>query len=170
MSGTTKTMVKKHMVALYVKPDSAWVRICKSTAFDVALNPQTNDYDYIADEVPTTELDRYAPTLNQALTMYKGEDDFEAVKDRYYNLSVGSEAKLPVLIVYRYEPLDDDDPSEAEVFLAQEAPNASMVINDYNSVDSTLTFDLHFNGGIKKGYATYSQGVPSFTEGEYPST
>jgi hypothetical protein len=163
-------MVKKHMVALYVQPASAWVRICKSTAFDLALNPQTNDYDYIADEVPTTELDRYAPSLQQALTMYKGEPDFEAVKDRFYNLSVGSEAKLPVLIVYRYEPLDDDDPKVATVFLAQEAPNASMVITNYNSVDSTLTFDLHFNGGIKKGYAEYEGGVPSFTEGEYPST
>ena len=164
------TMVKKHMVALYVKHASSWVRVCKSTAFEIATNPQTNDYDYIADEVPTTELDRYAPSLQQALTMYKGEPDFEAVKDRFYNLSVGSEAKLPVLIVYRYEPLDDDDPAEATVFLAQEAPNAAMVVNSYNSVDSTLTFDLHFNGGIQKGYAEYDGATPTFTKGEYPST
>lgn len=164
------TMVKKHMVALYAKPASSWVRICKSTAFDLNMNPQTKEYDYIADEVPTTELDRYAPALNQALTMYKGEADFEALKPKFYNLAVGSDAKVPVMIAYLYEPLDDDDPSEATVFKAWHAPNAVMSISNYNSVESTLTFDLNFNGGLQNGYVTYDDGVPTFTEGEYPTT
>ena len=161
------TMVKKHMVALYAKPRDSLVRVCKSTAFDLNMNPQTKEYDYIADEVPTTELDRYSPSLNQALTMYKGEPDFEALKGKFYNLAVGSEAKVPVLIVFFYEPLDTDDMGSAKVFRAMYAPNAVMVINNYNSVESTLTFDLHFNGGLQSGHAAYEDGVPSFTEGEY---
>ena len=161
------TMVKKHMVALYAKPKGSWVRVCKSTAFDMNMNPQIKEYDYIADEVPTSELDRYSPQLNQALTMYKGEPDFEALKDKFYNLSVGSEAKIPIMVVYLYEPLDGEDPKTARVFKAMHAPNAVLAITNFNSVESTLTFDLYFNGGLQKGYAEYSEGVLAFNEGDY---
>ncbi len=69
-------MVRKHLIGLFPnggtseKPD--WVRVKKATQLTLAMNPETEDYDYIADEVPTTELKRYKPSIDEDLTMYKG--------------------------------------------------------------------------------------------------
>lgn len=35
------------------------------------MNPTETEYDYIADENPTTEVDSYKPSIDQDLTMYK---------------------------------------------------------------------------------------------------
>ena len=149
-------LIKKHKIALFVgdtaEGKTSWTRIRKSTAFNLSMNPVTNEFDYIADETPTTELDHYAPSLNQALTMYKGEPDYEKIFPKFFNMDVGSDASMPVLIVF---------------FQAWQAPNARFVANELDSVAGTLTCDLYFNGGIEKGYATVTDGTPVFTEGSY---
>ena len=162
-------LVKKHKIALFVNTSTtstpSWVRIKKSTALNLSMNPVTNEYDYIADEVSTTELDHYAPSLNQALTMYKGEADYEAVFPKFFNMDVGSAAAMPVLVVFYQEPLDKTGPYTH--FKAWHAPNARFVVNELDAVGGTLTADLYFNGGTEKGYVTITSGNPSFTEGEY---
>ena len=69
--------VKKHQIALFLNFGTAqapkYVRIKKSTELTLNFDPQTEDYDYIADESPTTDLERYAPKIEGLpLTMYKG--------------------------------------------------------------------------------------------------
>lgn len=152
-------MVKKHKIALFLDKSTSstpsWVRIKKSTAFDLTLNPETAEYDYIADELPTTELKKYKPSLSQALTMYKGEEDYELVFDRFFKLATGSDAKVKILIVFFQE-----EGTEGEYKAWQN--EAVMSINDLNSVDSTITFDLNFGGNIEQGTATVEEGVISF--------
>ena len=55
-------MVKKHQIAPFLnkavdsetglvdKTTPDWMRICMSTAFDLNMNPETEDRDYICDE------------------------------------------------------------------------------------------------------------------------
>ena len=54
-------IIKKHRIGLFVntgtKASPTWKRIKKSTELTLAMNPETEDYDYIADESPTTELE-----------------------------------------------------------------------------------------------------------------
>lgn len=144
-------MVKKHKIALFLDKSSTstpdWVRIKKSTAFDLNLNPETEEFDYIADEFPSSELKKYKPSLSQSLTMYKGEDDYELVFDKFYNLKTGSDAKAKVLIVF-YQEEDDDGAWKAW------QNEAVLSISDLNSVDSTITFDLNFGGTIERGKAS----------------
>lgn len=159
-------IVKKHLIALYLNagtpgtPD--WFRIKKSTALDLALNPETKEYDYIVDESPTTELDKYKPSINQALTMYKGEPDYEYVFNKFYNLAAGEDAKTEALIVYMQES------AGASTYKAWKT-DAIISINDMNAVDSTITFDIMFGGTTKKGTATVTDGVPTFSETGGPS-
>ena len=154
-------IIKKHLIALYLNKGTPqtpeWFRIKKSTALSLALNPETKDYDYIVDESPTTELDKYKPTINQALTMYKGEEDYEEVFRRFFNLSVGNDAKTEVLIVFMAEDTAEN------TFKAWKS-ECVISISEMNAVDSTLTFDILFGGTTKKGTATVSDGVPAFTE------
>lgn len=154
-------IIKKHLIALYLNKGTSqtpdWFRIKKSTALSLALNPETKDYDYIVDESPTTELDKYKPTINQSLTMYKGETDYEEVFKRFYNLSVGEDAKTEVLIVFMAED------TAANTFKAWKS-ECVISISEMNAVDSTITFDVLFGGTTKKGTATVSNDIPSFTE------
>lgn len=162
-------MVKKWKIAPFLDKGTAlapdWVRIKKSTAFDLALNPETQDFDYIADESPTTELMKYKPSLNQALTMYKGEPDYEMIFNHFYNLHVGSDAKSKILIVFFQESTEVEG---TEYYKAWKS-DCVISINDLNSVDSTITFDALFGGTVDKGYITIEDGKPVFTSGEIPA-
>lgn len=154
-------IIKKHLIALYLNKGTSqtpdWFRIKKSTALSLALNPETKDYDYIVDESPTTELDKYKPTINQSLTMYKGETDYEEVFKRFFNLSVGEDAKTEVLIVFMAEE------TAANTFKAWKS-ECVISISEMNAVDSTITFDVLFGGTTKKGTATVSNDIPAFSE------
>lgn len=162
-------MVKKWKIALFLNKGTStepdFFRIKKSTALDLNMNPQILDFDYIADESPTTELDKYKPSLAQALTMYKDEPDYEYIFEKFYNISVGSDAKSEVLIVFYQEPVDEG--TEHTHFLAWKS-DCMISINDLNAVDSVINFDINFGGTISKGYATVSEtGTVTFTEGTY---
>lgn len=153
-------MVKKYKIAPFFKgSEGDWVRIKKSTAFDLSLNPETQDFDYICDEVATTEVMKYKPSLNQALTMYKGEEDYEFVFDKFYNLATGSDAETEFLLVFFQE-------KSGETYKAWKCKGV-IAISDLNSVDSTITFDLYLNGNIDKGSVTVDEsGKPTFAPAE----
>ena len=171
-------IVKKHLIAPFLnsatgtdgyvdKTSPTWLRICKTASFDLNLNPETEDYDYICDENPTTEVKTVKPSFNTPLVMYKGEDDYEFVFKKFFNLAVGQDAKSEILLVFFQESLDT--PAEGEtnkVFMAWKS-DCVISVNDLNSVDSTLTFDVLFGGTVKKGYVTIADGKPTFTEGTY---
>ena len=156
-----KGIVKKWKIAPFINKGTSdnpdWVRIKKSTALDISLNPVTQDFDYISDESPTTELMSYKPSFNQALTMYKGEPDYDLVFKKFYELKTGDDAKADVLIVF----FQEEDP--AGTFKAWQS-EAIISIQNMNAVDSTISFDVLFGGTVKKGTVTLLSGKPVFTE------
>lgn len=160
-----KKPIKKHLVALYVDttPENttpSWIRIKKSTELTVAMNPETEDYDYIADESKTTELESYNPTIEQPLKMIQGEDDFDYFWDFYYQMKVGEDAKTNVLLVYMFE---SETKGTKEYFVAWRA-GCSIVVNELNAVDSELSFDINFAGTVEKGWATVTDGTPTYVK------
>lgn len=156
-------MVKKHLIALFLNTAQAgasvpvWKRIKKSTELTISMNGETVDYDYIADESPTTELAKYKPSINQPLTMYKGEPDFDFVFSRFYGLSVGSNAHCDVMVVYMFE-------GNKEIGYKAWKSDSILNITEMNAVDSTITFDIMFGGTVARGKAMIVDGNPVFTE------
>lgn len=171
-------MVKKHQIAPFLnkavgsdglvdKTTPDWMRICMSTAFDLNMNPETEDRDYICDENPTTELKNYKPSFNTPLVMHKNEPDYEFIFGKFFNQDTGDKAKSELLLVFFQEPVDSaDTPTHFKAWCV----DCTIILNDLNSVDSTLSFDTNFAGTIKKGYVTISEGAPTFTEGTYSAT
>lgn len=162
-------MVKKYHIGLFLdktpKGDSrTWFRVKKSVSLDLTMNPELKEFDYIADETPTQELDKYAPAITQDLTMYKGEADYDFIFERFFNQSVGEDAHTNVCIVFYKEPVDEDE--SPTHFLAWES-DCILSVNDLNGVDSVINFDVKFGGTTKKGYVTVSAGNIEFTEGKY---
>ena len=171
-------MVKKHQIAPFLnkavgsnglvdKSTPDWMRICMSTAFDLNMNPETEDRDYLCDEAPTTELKNYKPSFNTPLVMHKNEPDYEFIFGKFFNQDAGDKAKSELLLVFFQEPVDSaDTPTRFKAWRV----DCTIILNDLNSVDSTLSFDTNFAGTIKKGYVTISEGAPTFTEGTYSAT
>ena len=155
-------MVKKHLIALFLNTGSSsaptWTRIKKSTELTIALNPETEEFDYIADENPTTELTKYAPSIEQPLKMIEGEEDFEYIWNKFYSLATGEDAKTEYMIVFMF---DKDTQGAYKAWKG----SAIVSCNELNAVDSEINFDLAFGGTVEKGTATVVSGTPTFTSG-----
>ena len=153
------TMIKKYHVALFLNggtpTELEWKQIKKSTDNTITMNAETQTFDYITDEAPTTEINRYAPSLSQPITMYKGEPDYEFVFGKFFNQAVGAAAHSDILIVFY----------GADVSSAYKAWKASCIlqIDNMNPVESTITATITFNGTTDKGTVKVTAGVPVFT-------
>lgn len=158
--------VKKYQVALFLNLGTAgeakYVRIKKSTELTLNFDPQTEDYDYIADESPTTDLERYAPKIEGLpLTMYKGEADFDGIWDYAYNLKTGGDAVTDMLLVYKF----DEDAKVVGSWKAWHAACA-VVIKQMNAVDGVIEFDLPLRGTIERGTVAKTEDAPVFKKAE----
>ena len=159
MALTDGTMIKKFHVALFLNSGTTlspvWTQIKKSTDNTINGNPETKVFDYIVDESPTTEIDRYAPSLSQPITMYKGEADFEFLFDKFFDQATGDDAHSEILIVFY----------NADVTTSYKAWKSDCIISfdSMNPVDSTITATITFNGTTDKGTAAVTAGVPVFT-------
>ena len=163
-------LIKKHLIRPFLNKGTSelpdWVQIKKATEFTRAMNPQTEERDYIADEHPTTEVMDYKPSENLSITMYKGEPDFELFYDLYKKRAIGSEAQKEFLLVYIF----DSSTVESTTYYYAEKTNASVTVEELNASGKSLTCNVYENGTPVKGYVTIEAGVPTFTEGAMPSS
>lgn len=169
MSENTQ-LIKKHLIRPFLNKGTSavpsWVQIKKATEFTRAMNPQTEERDYIADEHPTTEVMDYKPSENLSVTMYKGEPDFELFYDFYKKRAIGSEAQKEFLLVNIF----DSSTVESTTYYYAEKTNASITVEELNATGKSLSCTVHENGTPVKGYVTIEDGVPTFTEGDMPSS
>lgn len=152
-------MVKKFHVAIFVNTGTSssivWKRIKKSTDNTITMNATTKDFDFIDQDKPTKEVDYYAPSLNQPLTMYKGNDDFEFMFNKFFTQASGTSAHVDVLIVFYNE-------ATGSAYKAWKT-DATLVLDNMNPVASTITANLNFAGTTTSGTATVTDGTPVFT-------
>ena len=152
-------MIKKYHVALFLNGGipsvPVWKQIKKSTDNTITMNAETQTFDYIVDESPTTEINRYAPSLSQPITMYKGEPDYEFVFDKFFDQAVGADAHSEILIVFYGADVDS-------AYKAWKSP-CVLQIDNMNPVESTITATITFSGTTDRGTAVVTDGVPVFT-------
>jgi len=164
-------LVKKHKIGLFLKNGETFSRIKKSTTLTLSMNPAEQEYDYIADESPTTELEDYKPSIDQDLAMYTGEPDYEMLWPYFYEMKTGSDAHTQCMIVFMHRPVDasgeditlDDTTSTVAGYRAW-LTDSVVSIQDLNAVDKKLNFKVIFGGGVKKGFATMVNDVPTFKD------
>lgn len=120
------------------------------------MNPETEDFDYIADENKTTELKSYAPAIDQDLSILPGEPDYEWFYKRYKARESGSDAHHVFLVTY----LGDGDNTSGFYTDKQEAV---LKFNDFNATDGKLNFNISFCGTRTPGSVVIAEGVATFT-------
>lgn len=148
--------LKKHQFIPFLNigtdSEKKWARIGKSTIFELTMNAETEDSDYIEDESPTTELKKYAPSMAQELVTNVGDPAFDFIYEMLKNRAAGENAKKEFLLVFagKTSPYD-----------AWDCPSCTVVIDKLNTVDQKISFSLNF-GPIVDGTATVSEGAPTF--------
>ena len=70
-----------------------YARIGKSTIFDLVLNAQTEENDFIESEMPTTDVQYYKPELSQELQSNKGDPAFDYLYEMFLDLPTGEECQ-----------------------------------------------------------------------------
>lgn len=173
MSDQTQ-LIKKHLIRPFLNNGTSaspeWVQIKKATEFTRAMNPQTEDRDYIADEHPTTEVMDYKPSENLSITMYKGEPDFDLFYDLYKKRAIGSDAQKEFMLVYLFDSVDVTSDGDTTTYYYAEKTKASVTVEEMNATGKTLSCNVYENGTPVKGYVIITDGVPTFTEGDMPSS
>ena len=136
----------------------SWARIGKSTVFDLVLNAQTEDNDFIEDEMPTTEVMYYKPELSQELQCNKGDAAFDYLYDMFFNLPTGEGVKKNLLIVFA----GNVGTEEEQKFNAWNT-KSTLILDHFDSVAEKIYFKFSITS-IERGTATVTAGAPTFTK------
>lgn len=156
--------LKKHRTIPFLDisntDEPSWARIGKSTVFDLALNAQTEENDFIEDEMKTTDITSYKPELSQELQANKGDPAFDYLYDMFYNLPTGEDVKKNLLIVFD----GNNGTEEAPKFNAWKT-KSTLVLDHFDSVAEKIYFKLNINQ-IERGTCTVAVGVPTYTKSE----
>lgn len=152
--------MKKHRTIPFLNIGSSdkpvWARIGKSTIFDLVLNAQTEENDFIENEMTTTDIMSYKPSLAQELQCNKGDAAFDYLYDMFYTLPTGEDVKKNLLIVFDGNQGTEDAPK----FRAWNT-QATLTLDHFDSVAEKIYFNFAINS-IKRGTATVTNGEPTF--------
>ena len=156
------TRLKKHRTIPFLNIATteapAWARIGKSTVFDMVLNAQTEDNNFIEDEMPTTEIVNYKPELAQELQCNKGDAAFDFLYDMFFNLPTGEDVKKNLLIVFDGNTGTEDAP----VFRAWNT-TSTLILDNFDSLAEKIYFKFNINN-IERGTCTVTNGTPTFAK------
>lgn len=135
-----------------------WVRIDKSTIFDLAFNPTENTVGYIDSPNDSTNVESYALELPQEIILDSDNPLYKVLMPFCMSLPTGSSAKVPVMLVY---PDETGKATKAMVW-----DEAIVSPTDLNTVDGKLNFSLKLNGTPKTGTASNMDGTFTFSPTE----
>lgn len=158
MSDAMKKLTRNQFIPfLDVLKDStfttnSWKRIDYSTIFEMTMNEQEEDMDYICYENAVTEINANKPELPQEIACYEGNPIYDFMFEQFYNMPTGSDVKVPFLMCF--------GGSEKKAWRCM----ATITSKVLNTVDGKITFSIKLGGDIEKGTYTISEGVPTFTE------
>ena len=129
---------------------STWKRIDYSTIFELTMNEQEEDMDYICYANAVTEINSNKPELPQEIALYEGNPMYDFMINELYNMPTGSDVKVPFLILFG---------GTTQKAWRGMATITSKVLN---TVDGKITFSMKMGGDIEKGTYTITEGVPTF--------
>lgn len=162
MSGLTRLKKFRTIPFLNIDEESGtaeWARIGKSTVFDLVLNAQTEENDFIENEMPETDIMYYKPELSQELQCNKGDAAFDYLYDMFFNLPTGEDVKKQLLIVF-----DGNIGTESAPKFNAWKTRSTLVLDHFDSVAEKIYFKFSIFE-IERGTCIVTDKVPAFTAG-----
>lgn len=153
------TVIKSEDIAIFVKGDTNYFRLSKTTELEITSDTETEEKKFIADKNTTVFSKSTTLSLTNDLYTIKGEDDYEFFYNKWKKLVEETPEAVEVLIVFKAHG------NSTEGYDAWQSTDTQIVFSSYNAVDSTLNFDFNF-GTITLGKVKIASGQPTFTAGE----
>lgn len=158
MSGMIKLTRNQFIPFLDTAKDSTftantWKRIDYSTIFELTMNEQEEDMDYICYENAVTEINANKPELPQEIACYEGNAIYDFMFDQFYNMPTGADVKVPFLMCF--------GGSEKKAWRCM----ATITSKVLNTVEGKITFSIKLGGDIEKGTYKIETGTPTFVAG-----
>lgn len=156
-------MFKKDKWLLYIDTTpkaeaKSWARIGKSTLHTLNMNAQTETFDYIENEIPTTVIDRYEPSMDQEIFTYEDDPCYSFIETMAQNLPVGDEAFTNFLYIFPRNVGTPEDP-QYNAWLCE----ATITISTIEATGNKITFGIAINS--KKAVTVkVENGVPTIVE------
>lgn len=137
--------------------DNTFVRMGKGiTEMELSYNPSEESEQYIDEDVPTVNIENYAPAFDNEQTCYKDEPVFETINKLRLKLATGSDAESEIINI------DVMDKKEDGSYFAQKF-NCSISINSYDG--TKIKYKVNLNGSPVDGTASISEDKKiTFTE------
>ena len=138
-------MFKKDKWLLYLDTTPSgsartWARIGKSTLHTLNMNAETETFDYIEDEIPTSVISRYQPSMDQEIHTYEDDPCYTYIEAMAQNLPVGDDAFTNFLYIFPRNV----GTSEAPKFNAWLC-EATITISSIEAVDHKISFNIAIN-------------------------
>lgn len=130
---------------------SSWKAVDLSTIFELTMNEQEEEMEYICYENAVTEITSNKPELPQEIAIYEGNSIYDFLITEFYNMPVGSACQVPFLICFG---------GTGKKAWRGLCTVSSKVLN---TVDGKVTFSMKMGGDIDKGTYVITAGVPVFT-------
>lgn len=156
------TRLKKYQTMLHINTGTAqspvWARIGKSTVFDLVMNAQTEENDFIEGEQVTTDIMSYKPSIAEELQCNKGDAAFDYLYAMFKSRPTGEEVKKEVLLTFA----GNIGTAESPEFDGWDT-ESTITLDHFDSVAEKIYFNISINK-ITEGTVTVTNGVPSFEE------
>lgn len=138
-------MFKKNKWLLYLDTTPSgnsrtWARVGKSTLHTLNMNAQTETFDYIEDELPTTVIQRYEPSMDQEIFTYEDDDCYKFIETMAQELPVGDDAMTNFLYVFPRNVGTD----QAAKFNAWSC-KATITVGTIEATGNKITFSIGIN-------------------------
>ena len=131
---------------------SSWKQIDYSTIFELTMNEQEEDMDYICFANAVTEINSNQPELPQEIACYEGNPIYDFMFTEFFDMPVGSDVKVPFLMCF--------GGTEKKAWRCV----ATLTSKVLNTVDGKITFSIKLGGDIEKGTYSITSGAPTFTK------
>lgn len=131
-------------------------RVDKSTQFELAYNPNTEDRDYIDQKSSSTELTGYQLELPQEIVLDNTNPMYAFLDRLFESMPVGSDCVVPFLLVK--PDLSTGRPTRGLFW-----PRAEVHPDTLNTPDGLLSFNIELNGDFQVGTVEIEGGELSFS-------
>lgn len=133
-----------------------WVRIDKSTIFELAFNPQEETQGYIDTANDTTYVKSYQVGLPQEIILDNENPLYKVMFPFCMKMPTGSSAVVPVLLVT--PSMTTGEATDGHLW-----KDAIVSPGSLNTVDGKLTFELKLNGDKQEGTVSFEGGKATFS-------
>lgn len=101
---TRDTVNKVNIIPFMKSEDGKWIRIRNTDAFQYALNPDTEEKNFIDMKQGVTIVKGYKPGFDVTLTLVKGSPDYELLfKSKFFKMPTGGEAESEAIVLFYQE-------------------------------------------------------------------